>query len=85
MTKLTKRDIAWKAALDARREINEGTNDRYSFTPKDISERILQNDDFSEQPSIRTIRDVLISMSELGELSATVYQGRQSRFRPPKN
>lgn len=85
MTTLTNRDYIWKAALDARRAAENHSHNHATFTAEDIARIVSNTDDVSEPPSLRTVRDVLKSMVELGELEGRVRVGRTTRFTLPND
>lgn len=64
MTKHTSRDRVWKAALEIREEDDEREwrSGKRRFTPSDVRERI------DDPPSDKTIRDVLMTMTDMGFL-----------------
>jgi len=89
MAKMTQRDYIWKTALVLRGETEAG---RYSdvhgvpgFTARDCRGR-LTDAESAPDPSLRTIRDVLVSMTQLGELTRRGGRGSGDfYFRAPRD
>lgn len=84
MTKHTKRDYVWTAALDLRSEALEEQPDR-RFEVVDVLERIESMDtpELDAMPSERTVHDVLATMLALDELGGYVGASIRSEFKAP--
>jgi len=78
MTRHTTRDRIWNAALDvAEEKSRESSSWSRSFSASDVAERF----DDEDAPAVRTIRDTLATMADLGWLDGETRH-RQGEYVP---
>lgn len=82
MTKHTKRDYVWTAALHLRDEV-AGSNRRFGVD--DIREHIeeMYAPGIDGPPGEQAVHDVLVTMYDLGELDGRIENPERSAFAPP--